>query len=255
MNNDSDLIAFIGTSTPEERALLAPILERIDKLLYVYERVEGEVSYKNIICTNLIPHQLLEYPFYFFSGRASGSKQVLLYSNDPFEKASYNYLKKMLNSIGRSMSKEYKINYDTDMGIIVNDIKDNYCKTGENCYIFTIIFNYTESFFDEYTANGLDNSIHKVVPFDLSRRDTNEFKDFSGCANNYYISSYLSSNNNVKNLFLRDQIEKYKGNVNMILNEETVNMYFIYFLDILFYNYYQKYIQQLMYLQHHMIHY
>lgn len=59
VGSDPQVLAFIGTSTNEEREKIHPYLLEYNKLLFSVFAVEGEQSYQNIIQFGRMPHHYM----------------------------------------------------------------------------------------------------------------------------------------------------------------------------------------------------
>lgn len=226
MNDVDDVIAFIGTSTPEERKLVNPILKSVGKLLYVFLRGEGEVTYSNIVFMNSIPSQLIEYPFTIIAGRSIGASKILLYDETiPFSKSSYEYIIALSKQLNVEFEQIEKVTDSTNFTTLVTDWKTGLCSSDKKCYILLFIKQNTEKFFNAFYDAEIDPEIHKIVTFDLIKSDINNMENPEVINKHYYVSSYLSSSKLPANTIITDLVKKYKGSPEALLNEETVGVY------------------------------
>lgn len=218
--NDSNILAFIGTTTNEERDAIDDILVKYEKLLFSVHPSEGERCYENIIQVGRYPNHYAIATASFAWHYSDSRKCAIVVADSNFTKNIGEMIYQTILTVKLMNCSSYTI---TDNYVIDNFTTDITNYTDDNMVIFALLGGKIDELLGNMLEKGLKSDTYTVISLDsLPTFVTTEDDRWKG---HYILTSYLYTTENDANDVLVKTFSTAFGNSDRLLNEHSINMY------------------------------
>lgn len=218
--NNSNILAFFGTTTNAERDAISDILVKYDKLLFSVHPSEGERCYENIIQVGRYPNHYAIATASFAWHFSPSRKCAIVVADSNYTKNIGDMIYQTILTVELMNCSIYPITDDYKIDNFTTDIT-NY--TDDNMIIFTLLGGKIDELLGNMKYNNLTSDVYTVVSLDsLPTFVTTEDDRWVG---HYILTSYLYTEENDANDVLVKTFSTAFGNSDKLLNEHSINMY------------------------------
>lgn len=224
---DKNLLCFIGGTSKAERDAMDDWLIDVDKLMFSIYPSTAEVNYRNIIQVASIPNTLINDQFFISLDRCDVI--TILAMNQNIQKEYLHYLDTLTNFYELKMNDVITFDNLTleieDFEPILSKINDSFADSHDKrkCVISLVgdnTDNLIQAFAESYTTNDW-----RFLIYDFSITYYLNSKDGTKYENHFIGTPYYSLNTFTANIVMRNNIDNYKGNSMLLLNEYSVSDY------------------------------